>query len=223
MQGTNRSLDANTQRHCAARRAGEPMPRGAMALRGSTSTSDRTMRLLMVLAALILVAPVFAEERLCSPAWVHNLSRCDDIARCAGEARLESDHELNRAFNELRTDLVEPRLLVQAQRAWLRYRKAECEYQSSGYDCESGTTSMCSVERAMCEVHVTCERVRRLQEHLQQKCNGCPLRKSGAVQPGGLIDTDVLSAGSARLLSTGHLHRQDSEPPRCARSRLQGH
>jgi hypothetical protein len=30
---SNRSFDADTQRHCAARRAGERMPRGAMPLR----------------------------------------------------------------------------------------------------------------------------------------------------------------------------------------------
>jgi len=157
------------------------------------------MRLsLIMLVSLLLASPAPAQERLCSPAWVQKLAQCEDIGRCAGDARAQSDRELNRVYNELRMDLQDPRPLVQAQRAWLAYQKAECEYQSSGYDCESGMSGMCSVERAMCQVHLTCERVRKLREHIQQKCNGCPVRKTGAARPNRSFDTDVLSAGSAR-------------------------
>ena len=36
----NRSLDADMQRHCAAKRAGEPTPRGAMPLRAAIETAS---------------------------------------------------------------------------------------------------------------------------------------------------------------------------------------
>ena len=165
------------------------------------------MRLLLLAIAMLLAVPASAEETLCSSAWVQKLAQCEDIARCAGEARVQSDRELNRLYNELRADLVDPKPLVQAQRSWLAYRKAECEYQSSGYDCESGVSGMCSVERAACQVHLTCERVRQLREHIQEKCNGCPVRKSSAARPNRSFDADVLSAGFAGLLAAGQLRR----------------
>jgi len=130
----------------------------------------------------------------------------EGIAQCAGEARDKSTHELNRVYNELRADLVNPRPLVRAQRSWLAYRTAQCEYQSSGYDCESGVSGMCSVERAVCQVHLTCERVRKLREHMQEKCNGCPVRK-GAARPNRSFDADVRSASFAGLLPAGQLRR----------------
>lgn len=145
------------------------------------------MRLLLLLWVVMFPSWASAQAPICSPDWLQNLVQCEETARCAGEARTQSNQELGRAYNELRADLVDPRPLISAQRAWLAYRKAECEYQSSGYDCESGLSSGCSVERAMCSVYLTCERVRKIREHIQEKCNGCPVRKSAAMRASPLL------------------------------------
>jgi uncharacterized protein YecT (DUF1311 family) len=157
------------------------------------------MRLLFAIALIVLAAPAVAEEKLCSSEWVQKVAQCDDISKCAGDALVQSDTELNRVYSELKADLVKPKSFIQAQRAWLAFRKAECEYQSSGYNCESGISGMCSIERAMCGVHLTCERVRKLRGHIEENCNGCPVRKGDATRPNKAVNTDAQGRPLAAL------------------------
>ena len=50
--------------------------------------------------------------------------------RCAGEAFERADRELNRHWREITDhydDAASKKLLLEAQRAWLKYRDAQCE------------------------------------------------------------------------------------------------
>lgn len=65
----------------------------------------------------------------------------DDMATmnaCAGKALKASDAELNALYKQIQGRLEDDedttKLLVAAQRAWIAYRDAECEFASSGAD-----------------------------------------------------------------------------------------
>lgn len=83
------------------------------------------------------------------------------------------DQELNRLYAELAKILANPKGIRNSQRAWLRFRDAEC----SNDVMQIGGESMYAIARYSCMIELTQERMRRLRWHLAQDCNGCPILK----------------------------------------------
>ena len=142
------------------------------------------MRFLLNLV-LLCAPPLAAGQDICSVAWKTEWeAKCGGIgafqamSRCFAEKVAETEKELNQLYTELRTDLVDPKPLINAERAWIRFRAAECSYAASGYDCSSGISGMCNLSQGLCIVELSCDRINQLREHLNKKCNGCPERKS---------------------------------------------
>ncbi|MCB8888329.1 DUF1311 domain-containing protein [Halomonas malpeensis] len=94
---------------------------------------------------------------------------CDDATtqanmnRCAGQAYQTADSDLNEAYQTL----IEPlegdarQALVTAQRAWIAFRDAECDYAAQGVAGGSAEPMV----RNQCLTTLTRERTRTLDEH----------------------------------------------------------
>ena len=115
----------------------------------------------MILPALILAA---------APAWAQKLKRGDpdcgsgvqsDLNACANASYRAADADLNRAYQRLIGPLsgAERTRLVEAQRAWLRYRDLECD--SATMDSEGGSIRPMLV--LGCMEHLTRQRTEELQ------------------------------------------------------------
>jgi uncharacterized protein YecT (DUF1311 family) len=82
-------------------------------------------------AALIFATPNFVlAEQNCG-----DLTTQTDMNICAGKAYAKSDAELNTLYKQiqarLKDDADTKKLLVSAQKAWIGYRDAECNFSSS--------------------------------------------------------------------------------------------
>ncbi|CAN7685575.1 lysozyme inhibitor LprI family protein [Rhizobium rhizogenes] len=89
------------------------------------------MRVTTFAAALILVTPSFVlAEQNCG-----DITNQTDMNICAGKAYAKSDAELNVLYKQiearLKDDADTKKLLVSAQKAWIGYRDAECNFSSS--------------------------------------------------------------------------------------------
>jgi uncharacterized protein YecT (DUF1311 family) len=89
------------------------------------------MRVTTFAAALILVTPSFVlAEQNCG-----DITNQTDMNICAGKAYAKSDAELNVLYKQIETRLKDDadtkKLLVSAQKAWIGYRDAECNFSSS--------------------------------------------------------------------------------------------
>lgn len=80
------------------------------------------------------------------------------------------DAELNQVYEELVNALVDPSPVRTAQRAWLKFRDAECA-------TNTGPRPYDGYGRYACMTALTKERVKQLRWHLAQECNGCPPRR----------------------------------------------
>lgn len=142
------------------------------------------MRFLFLLTLLFVSFTSFAGGPVCSANWVEEVkSECSgggtqDMTRCLGKKGQLVEDILNKEYKSLKEDLADPSELVKAQRTWLSYRNAECAYQSSGYVCDSGISGMCSISKGICQMNLSCKRIKLIREHIGTKCNGCPVRKS---------------------------------------------
>jgi len=129
------------------------------------------MRLLLSrtgLATLILAVPLLA-----------GAARADDCANaqdqatlneCAGKAFDAADAKLNDAYKQiegrLKDDAASKKLLVDAQRAWIAFRDAECGFQGGPRD-QAG--SMYPMVVAGCQESLTDIRLKDLQRYLNCK------------------------------------------------------
>ncbi|TCU19284.1 lysozyme inhibitor LprI family protein [Rhizobium sullae] len=89
------------------------------------------MKISLVTVALILTTSAFAHaEQVCG-----DLTNQTDMNICAGKAYQKSDAELNVLYKQiearLKDDADTKKLLVAAQKAWVRFRDAECNFSSS--------------------------------------------------------------------------------------------
>ena len=124
--------------------------------------------------ALALLAPSFplpawaaAQEEAFSAAF----SRCMDASGgvtvamrdCYAAETERQDQRLNVVYSQLRRQLAPSARakLLQAQRAWLAYRKAECAYAMT--PDEGGTLALVTGDD--CWLRATAERVSRLEQH----------------------------------------------------------
>ncbi|MBX6317064.1 lysozyme inhibitor LprI family protein [Pigmentiphaga sp.] len=96
---------------------------------------------------------------------------------CAEQALKQSDAELNKTYRailaRLKDDKPLAQRLVSAQRAWIAYRDAECQFSSSL--AEGGSSY--SMVRAMCLAQQTRARTEALQAYLncQEGDLSCPV------------------------------------------------
>jgi uncharacterized protein YecT (DUF1311 family) len=129
------------------------------------------MRLLLSrtgLTTLILAVPLHA-----------GTARADDCANaqdqatmneCAGKAFNEADAKLNDAYKQiegrLKDNAASKKLLVDAQRAWVAFRDAECNFQG-GPRAEAG--SMYPMVVFGCQETLTDNRLKDFQRYLNCK------------------------------------------------------
>jgi len=89
------------------------------------------MRALLLSVTLALTTPVFASaDENCG-----NATSQSDMNFCAEKSLTASDAEMNKVYNEIRGrlkgDAHAIKRLVAAQKAWIAFRDAECDFQSS--------------------------------------------------------------------------------------------
>lgn len=89
------------------------------------------MRVFLLAAGLVLTAPAFAfAQNNCG-----DKTNQTDMNICAGHAYAKSDAQLNTLYKQiearLKDDADTMKLLVTAQRAWVGFRDAECNFGSS--------------------------------------------------------------------------------------------
>ena len=108
-------------------------------------------------------------------------SPCADQAEprldvCAGVARDKADAALNGVYKQivarLADDAAKTKRLIEAEKAWIAFRDAECAFANS--DTEGG--SIHSMELTLCQEKMTKTRTEELRSYL--KCGegdlGCP-------------------------------------------------
>ena len=98
-----------------------------------------------------------------------------EINICMTKEYKKIDAEMTNVYSKLVNTLKSPEGMIQSQKAWTRYRDAEC----SNKVFQIGTQgSLYPSMKAACLIDFTEGRIKRLQWHLAQTCNGCPPRKN---------------------------------------------
>ena len=110
------------------------------------------MRICIACIACVLTAYFYSLSTL----TVRAAEACDpngsqaDLTECYGNAYKASDAELNALYKQiegrLKDDEATTKLLVTAQRAWLAFRDAECDFSTSA--ASGGTIVRCSMRSA---------------------------------------------------------------------------
>lgn len=124
-------------------------------------TFTRTLALLALLLPAASHARGQTEEDPCAP----EAQRSQQLTACAEREFRQASAELTRARAELNADL-EPRSRVKlraAERAWLRYRKTNCDTEASIY--EGGTIQ--PLIELRCMTRVTRERAAELKAQVR--------------------------------------------------------
>lgn len=130
------------------------------------------MRPILILAlAPLLLAPL-AQADECDSATTQS-----DMNQCAGRQFQAADKQLNNLYQQINLRLKDQpqakKLLVSAQRAWVVFRDAECEFSSSGV--EGG--SVYPLVYSNCTTALTKARVENFKTYL--KCQegdlSCPV------------------------------------------------
>lgn len=99
------------------------------------------------------------------------------LRQCVHDAYTASDAELNKLFHQIRNRLEDnpdaAKLLVSAQRAWIAYRDAECDFSSSGAD----GGSIYAVIATQCRDGLTQKRIEDFKDYLscEEGDLGCPV------------------------------------------------
>lgn len=131
------------------------------------------MKTAMLTAATILATPALA--------WAAD--KCADavdqatMSACANAAFKQSDKKLNALYQQiearLKDDADTKKRLVQAQQAWVKFRDAECSFQTSA--SAGGTVAPMLI--SMCLDGLTQSRVKDFESYLKCKEGdlSCPL------------------------------------------------
>lgn len=135
----------------------------------------------IALCCLLVAAALFGS----APAAIADAAEaCDAAGRsqaelneCYGNAYKKTDAELNALYKQitsrLKDDQTTTKLLVAAQRAWLAYRDAECNFSASGV----AGGSIYGMILAICLDRLTSKRIADLQNYLkcQEGALDCPV------------------------------------------------
>ncbi|WP_210639715.1 MULTISPECIES: lysozyme inhibitor LprI family protein [unclassified Pseudomonas] len=88
-------------------------------------------RLLLVLAPLFFITAAQADD--CA-----NATTQGEMNQCAAKENKAADSELNSLYKQITTRLKDnpeaKQMLVKAQRAWISFRDAECNFSASGVE-----------------------------------------------------------------------------------------
>jgi uncharacterized protein YecT (DUF1311 family) len=127
-------------------------------------------RFVLAFCAMLAAAPAaFAYE--CEDQTQSGLNACAETAYHKADAALNNVYK--QVIRRLKDDAPTAKLLMTAQKAWIDYRDAECEFSSSGVI----GGSLYPMTLAICQEAVTARRTRELGEYL--KCGegdaGCPV------------------------------------------------
>jgi uncharacterized protein YecT (DUF1311 family) len=132
------------------------------------------MKTVTLAAAMVLAMPTFASAQ----------DKCSDAAKtqaamneCAGSSFKKSDKTLNELYQQIETRLNDDadtkKLLVQAQRDWVKFRDAECNFQTA----QAAGGSMMPMLTAQCTDGLTQSRIKNFEAYL--KCEegdmSCPV------------------------------------------------
>lgn len=129
------------------------------------------------------IAILAAAATLATPAFAFAADNCADaqdqatLNHCADAAFKQSDRKLNELYKEMETRLADDadtkKLLVQAQRDWVRFRDAECDFQTSA----AAGGSILPMLVAQCRDGLTQSRIQDFEGYL--KCEegdmSCPV------------------------------------------------
>jgi uncharacterized protein YecT (DUF1311 family) len=117
------------------------------------------IRRTVTLAALLLAAPVFASEKDCG-----EMRTQMEINDCEGQKFKKADAALNAAYAKLsaKVSAEGKAKLIEAQRAWIKYRDAQCAFVTLG----TVNGSIHPLEVALCETELTKEQTTRLNRQL---------------------------------------------------------
>jgi len=131
------------------------------------------MKTVMLTAAVVLAIPAFAFARdKCANAKTQTA-----MNECAYASFKKSDKKLNKLYKHiearLKDDADTNKLLVQAQRDWVKFRDSECDFQTAG--AAGGSVRPMLV--AMCMDNLTKSRIKDFGGYL--KCEegdlSCPV------------------------------------------------
>lgn len=135
----------------------------------------RTMALVMPALAGFLAITATTQARAvddCSDA-----STQAAMTECADKSLIASDAELNTLYKKiqarLKHDQPTVKLLVSAQRAWVAFRDAECEFSSSGV----AQGSIYPMTVLQCRDGMTEQRIKEFQNYLEcdEGDTSCPV------------------------------------------------
>jgi uncharacterized protein YecT (DUF1311 family) len=128
------------------------------------------------LATWLLAVPLLANA-----AQAEDCANAQDQAtmnECAGKSFAEADKKLNHAYRQiegrLEDDAASKKLLVDAQRAWVAFRDAECNFQGGPRESAG---SMYPMVVAGCQESLTNDRLKDFQGYLncQEGDTSCPV------------------------------------------------
>lgn len=110
---------------------------------------------------------IFAEKQ--KEVCVHGGQQSMNI--CMANEYKKVDAKLSYLYSRLVDKLERPQGIKKSQRAWLKYRDAECsdDVMQIGTD-----NSLYPYARFACLIEFTEERIKYLKWHLEQDCSNCP-------------------------------------------------
>jgi uncharacterized protein YecT (DUF1311 family) len=137
--------------------------------------------LVFIVLSVAVVGAAFAQEErpICEPR-VNPSCDCEDSRNelersfCFGAKRDMADERLNKLYGGLikRLSPEGKARLREAQRAWLKFRDAECLYAVGGPSLGIGSGR--NSQMAICDKEVTERRIEDMERHVDCTVNGCP-------------------------------------------------
>jgi len=132
------------------------------------------MKLSKYLGLVLLALSIDAFAVDCNnPPGGTDLASAQANFRCTEQTRLANDKKLNEVYKKLLGSLKDDpekenfsrTQIVPAQRAWVAFRDAECDFRTS---VNGGAHQWLVVNRSQCIADLTAERVKALETYLQQ-------------------------------------------------------
>ncbi|CCV08711.1 conserved exported hypothetical protein [Mesorhizobium metallidurans STM 2683] len=129
------------------------------------------------LATLILAIPLFTHAARAADDCANAMDQAT-MNECAGKSFAAADKKLNDAYKQiesrLKDDAASKKLLVDAQRAWVGFRDAECNFQGGPRDMAG---SMYPMVVAGCQEALTDSRLKDFEGYLncQEGDTSCPV------------------------------------------------
>jgi len=134
------------------------------------------MRLPLMAIAALLMSPATAQAQDCA-----NAQDQATLDQCAGQEFQAADKQLNDAYKQindrLKDDAETRKLLVAAQRAWVAFRDAECQFQGGPTDMAGSVYPMVV---SSCKASLTNQRLKDLQGYLncEEGDLSCPVPRA---------------------------------------------